>query len=73
MARNIALHFGSVDPLFEATQEELQEVDGVGPDRAELIVEWFAEEENRALVAELRGRSGCASSSGRRTGPSRGR
>ena len=54
MARNIALHFGSVDPLFEATQEELQEVDGVGPDRAELIVEWFAEEENRALVAELR-------------------
>jgi DNA ligase (NAD+) len=54
MARNIALHFGSVDPLFEATQEELQEVDGVGPDRAELIVEWFAEEENGGLVAELR-------------------
>jgi DNA ligase (NAD+) len=54
MARNLALHFGSVDPLLEATQEELQEVEGVGPDRAELIVEWFAEEENRALVAELR-------------------
>jgi DNA ligase (NAD+) len=54
MARNLALHFGSVDPLFEATQEELQEVEGVGPDRAELIVEWFAEDENRALVEELR-------------------
>jgi DNA ligase (NAD+) len=54
MARNVALHFGSVDPLLDATQEELQEVDGVGPDRAELIVEWFAEEDNRALVAELR-------------------
>ena len=54
MARNLALHFGSVDPLFEATQEELQKVEGVGPDRAELIVEWFAEAENRALVEELR-------------------
>jgi DNA ligase (NAD+) len=54
MARNLALHFGSVDRLFEATQEDLQEVEGVGPDRAELIVEWFAEEENRALVEELR-------------------
>jgi DNA ligase (NAD+) len=54
MARNLALHFGSVDPLFEATQEDLQEVEGVGPDRAELIVEWFAEDENRGLVAELR-------------------
>jgi DNA ligase (NAD+) len=54
MARNLALHFGSVDPLVEATQEDLQEVEGVGPDRAELIVEWFAEDENRALVAELR-------------------
>jgi DNA ligase (NAD+) len=54
MARNLALHFGSVDPLLEATQEDLQEVDGVGPDRAELIVEWFSDEENRKLVAELR-------------------
>jgi DNA ligase (NAD+) len=54
MARNLAHHFGTVDPLFEATQEELQEVEGVGPDRAELIVEWFAEDENRALVEELR-------------------
>jgi len=54
MARNLAQHFGSVDPLLEATQEELQEVDGVGPDRAELIVEWFSDEENRKLVAELR-------------------
>jgi DNA ligase (NAD+) len=54
MARNLALHFGSVDPLVNATQEELQEVDGVGPDRAELIVEWFSDDENRRLVEELR-------------------
>jgi DNA ligase (NAD+) len=38
-----------------ATQEEVEEVEGFGPDRAELVVEWFADEQNRALVQELRG------------------
>ena len=54
MARNLALHFGDVDALMQATPEELEEVEGIGPDRAELIAEWFADEENRALVDELR-------------------
>jgi DNA ligase (NAD+) len=54
-ARNLARHFGSVDRLLEATQEQIQEVEGIGPDRAESIQEWFADEQNRALVAELRG------------------
>ena len=35
-------------------QEEIQEVEGIGPDRAEAIAEWFADDENRALVEELR-------------------
>jgi DNA ligase (NAD+) len=54
MARNLASHFGTVDGLMAATQPELEEVEGIGPDRAELIAEWFADEENRALVEELR-------------------
>ena len=53
-AMNLARHFGSVDRLMAASQEEIQEVEGIGPDRAEAIAEWFAEEENRALVEELR-------------------
>lgn len=53
-ARNLAAHFGTIDRLAEATQEEIQEVEGIGPDRAEAIAEWFADEENRKLVAELR-------------------
>jgi DNA ligase (NAD+) len=52
-ARNLARHFGSAQRLADATQDELQEVDGVGPDRAVLIGEWFDDEENRALVEEL--------------------
>jgi DNA ligase (NAD+) len=53
-ARNLARHFGDVDRLLEATQEDVMEVEGIGPDRAESIAEWFAEEQNRVLVAELR-------------------
>jgi DNA ligase (NAD+) len=55
IARNLALHFGSVDRLLAASQEELQEVEGIGPDRAVLIGEWFSDEENRSLLEELRG------------------
>jgi DNA ligase (NAD+) len=54
IARNLALHFGSVDALLAASQEELQDVEGVGPDRGVLIGEWFADEENRSLIEELR-------------------
>jgi DNA ligase (NAD+) len=55
MARNLATHFGTVDALVAATREELEGVEGFGPDRAELVAEWFADEENRRLVEELRG------------------
>ncbi len=54
-AQNLARHFGSVDALLAARQEEIEEVDGIGPDRAESIATWFADEKNRALIEELRG------------------
>jgi DNA ligase (NAD+) len=53
-AQNLARHFENVDRLVEASQEEIVEVDGIGPERAEAIAEWFADEANRALVQELR-------------------
>jgi DNA ligase (NAD+) len=52
-ARSLARHFGSVDRLMTATQEQIQEVEGVGPDRAEAIADWFSDAENRRLVSEL--------------------
>jgi DNA ligase (NAD+) len=52
-AQNLARHFERIDRLLDATQEEIQDVDGIGPDRAESIAEWFADDANRALVAEL--------------------
>ena len=54
LAQNLARHVGSVDALMVATPEELAEVDGFGPDRAELVAEWFADEDNLRLVEELR-------------------
>jgi len=54
LARNLARHFGTVDALMAASQEELEQAEGIGPDRAELIAEWFADAENRALVEDLR-------------------
>jgi DNA ligase (NAD+) len=53
-AQNLARHFGRVDRLSEASQEEIIEVEGIGPERAEAIAEWFSDEANQALIADLR-------------------
>jgi DNA ligase (NAD+) len=53
-AQNIARHFENVERLLAADAEAIEEVDGIGPDRAASIAGWFAEDRNRALVEELR-------------------
>ena len=53
-AQNLARHFGSVGRLIAATPEELVECEGIGPERAEAIAEWFADEDNLRLIAELK-------------------
>jgi DNA ligase (NAD+) len=53
-AQNLARHFGSVDRLMAAPPEELVECEGIGPERAEAIADWFADEDNRRLIEELR-------------------
>jgi DNA ligase (NAD+) len=54
IARSLALHFRAVEALAAATLEQLEEVEGIGPERAELVAEWFADPDNLALVGELR-------------------
>jgi DNA ligase (NAD+) len=53
-AQNLARHFGDVEMLAAAAQEEIQEVEGIGPERAEAIAEWFADKDNLRLVGELK-------------------
>jgi len=53
-AQFLAEHFGALDELVKANEEELQQVEEVGPRIAKSIVEFFAEPKNRELVEELR-------------------
>jgi DNA ligase (NAD+) len=53
-AQFLAEHFGSLDAMMNASAEELEEVNEVGPRIAESIVEFFADEHNRKLVNDLR-------------------
>jgi DNA ligase (NAD+) len=52
--QNLARHFGTADALAAASQEEIQEVEGIGPERATAIAEWFSDEANVTLIQELR-------------------
>jgi DNA ligase (NAD+) len=52
--QNLARHFGTVGRITGASQEQIQEVDGIGPERAEAIAEWFSDKENLGLIEELK-------------------
>ena len=54
-AQFLAEHFGDIDALMNAGEEELQQVEEVGPRIAHSILEFFSEPRNRELVEELRG------------------
>jgi DNA ligase (NAD+) len=53
-AQFLAEHFGSLDAIMDASVEQLEEVNEVGPRIAESIVEFFGDEHNRKLVGDLR-------------------
>ncbi len=53
-AQFLAEHFGDMNTLMNAGEEELQQVEEVGPRIAKSIVEFFSEPKNRELVEELR-------------------
>jgi DNA ligase (NAD+) len=53
-AQFLAEHFDNMDDLVKANEEELRQVEEVGPRIANSIVEFFAEPKNRELVDELR-------------------
>ena len=52
-AQLLAEHFGSMARLAEASPEELEQVNEVGPKLAESIHRFFQEKQNRALIKRL--------------------
>jgi len=53
-ARDLASHFGRLDPIMDASEEALLEVQDVGPVLAEAIHDFFAEPHNREVISALR-------------------
>ena len=53
-ARDLANHFGNLDVLSKATVDDLQQIEGVGPNIAEAIVDWFARPVNKNLLKKLK-------------------
>ncbi|MSR22114.1 MAG: NAD-dependent DNA ligase LigA [Gemmatimonadetes bacterium] len=56
VAGDLASHFGTLERLWDAGEEDIQDVGGVGPRMAEQIRGFFQEPANRAAVARLRDR-----------------
>ncbi len=52
-AQALASHFGELEPLIKATEEQLQEVQDVGPVVAEQVSAFFKEEHNRKVIRKL--------------------
>ncbi|WP_036339268.1 NAD-dependent DNA ligase LigA [Mycolicibacterium aromaticivorans] len=53
-ARALAVAFGSLDAIMSATEEQLADVEGVGPTIAAALVEWFAVDWHRAIIDKWR-------------------
>jgi DNA ligase (NAD+) len=52
-ARDIALHFGSIEKIRNASVEELEAIDGVGGVVAKAVHDWFKDRSNSAFVDRL--------------------
>jgi DNA ligase (NAD+) len=53
--RNLAQQFRTIDALLAASADQIAETPGIGPVVAGLIAEQLADEQMRALIADLRG------------------
>lgn len=53
-ARTLADHFGTFDKFEGASEEELTEIEGIGPRIAQSIREFFAEKTNQEMLEKLR-------------------
>jgi DNA ligase (NAD+) len=57
MAADLVRHYPDLDTLSHATIEDLQRIEGVGPNIAQAIVDWFGRPANRNVLDKL-----CAAS-----------
>jgi DNA ligase (NAD+) len=53
-AEDLANHFGEIDALMDADMERLQQVDGIGPEVAASVREFFASDVGRHIITDLK-------------------
>jgi len=53
-ARKLAQKYGDLDKISQAGFDELQQLEGVGPNLAESIFEWFRLESNQHVLGQLK-------------------
>lgn len=53
-ARKLADTFHDLDQLSSATAEALYQVEGIGPNLAQEILNWFSNEQNQQILADLK-------------------
>ena len=54
VARLLAEHYGSVEKLMEASEEELQEIHGIGPEVAEAVARFFGNSRTRKVLTRVK-------------------
>ncbi len=75
MAKDLSATFGGLDKLAEASIDDLMNIEGVGPNIAESIVDWFSRPSNKKLLGKLKkagvwpsGKQKASQSSGKLSG-----
>jgi len=53
VAADLARHYRSLDTLVQTTLEELQTIEGIGPNIARAIVDWFEQPANQRVLDKL--------------------
>lgn len=54
MAELLANNFGSIDGIADAGKETLESIEGIGPNIAQAIVDWFDQDSNKLIVERLK-------------------
>ncbi|MEW6287940.1 MAG: helix-hairpin-helix domain-containing protein, partial [Chloroflexota bacterium] len=54
VAADLASHYEDLDALSKASAEDLQQIEGIGPNIAEGIVDWFSRPANQKVLKKLK-------------------
>jgi DNA ligase (NAD+) len=54
MANDLAYHYRDLDALSRVTVGELQEIEGIGPNIAQAVVDWFERPANQELLTKFK-------------------